>query len=360
VLIPAALILALACAILSGSAVIYGRALPDGPQVAYTTTVDPSRPSVMGALGLLRRANITLADVQRDLRVTLATYRRIVSPPVWSPDGMRLAYHVRGAFQGFVVHILRLDRPGSSLALPFDASFPSSLAFSPDGSRLALISDHQTPRAYVYVYDLTTRQVRQVSRRTALNRPLVWSADGAQIYFHHGDQGQESVWSVDVRTQAEAVLLPQVLESVALAWSPDRTRVIYIDDAPESLPAPNDELWLIDVASGSTANPVRLTQQPWPDLSPSWSPDGSQFVFTSERHGNFELYIAAPEPIARATRLTDHPARDLSPIWSPDGAWIAFYSDRDYPPGWYAMPAEGGPAQRFTARSQVTTITWRP
>ena len=47
----------------------------------------------------------------------------------------------------------------------------------------------------------------------------------------------------------------------------------------------------------------------------SWSPDGSQIVFTSERDGNRELYIVATSGDV-ITRLTQHPAEDTYPTWT--------------------------------------------
>ena len=42
-------------------------------------------------------------------------------------------------------------------------------------------------------------------------------------------------------------------------------------------------------ADGS--NPRQLTSHSGSDLRPSWSPDGSQIVFESDRDGNVEIYV---------------------------------------------------------------------
>jgi Tol biopolymer transport system component/DNA-binding winged helix-turn-helix (wHTH) protein len=60
---------------------------------------------------------------------------------------------------------------------------------------------------------------------------------------------------------------------------------------------------------------------------PSWSPDGRQLVFTSEKSGNADLWVQTlDEP--RARQLTVDAAHDTTPDWSPDGRWIAFRSER--------------------------------
>ena len=48
------------------------------------------------------------------------------------------------------------------------------------------------------------------------------------------------------------------------------------------------------------------------------------------------------------TRLTSHPAIDTEPSWSPDGSEIVFTSDRSGKPQIYRMRADGSDVQRVT------------
>jgi len=38
-------------------------------------------------------------------------------------------------------------------------------------------------------------------------------------------------------------------------------------------------------------NPTRLTNNDAEDEYPSWSPDGTKIAFTSDRDGNYEIYV---------------------------------------------------------------------
>jgi len=67
----------------------------------------------------------------------------------------------------------------------------------------------------------------------------------------------------------------------------------------------------------------RLTSDPWDDITPSLSPDGSQIAFTSRRNGYWDLYLLNLSTGA-STRLTDTMAYEASPSWSPDGEWLVF------------------------------------
>jgi len=111
------------------------------------------------------------------------------------------------------------------------------------------------------------------------------------------------------------------------------------------------------------------------DVAPNLSPDGEWIAFTSNRDGNWEIYIAPteggiPDAVRRITYnnhavdadpvwsvnnqlvfettingtfdlyllnmttgegrlLTEHSANDINPAWSPDGEHVLFTSDRD-------------------------------
>ena len=77
-------------------------------------------------------------------------------------------------------------------------------------------------------------------------------------------------------------------------------------------------------------------------------------------NGHADVYILdASGDIVR--RCTDHPAEDLSPSWSPDGSQIAFVSDRSGGPQIFVMNADCSGQRRITfAGSYNTTPDWSP
>jgi Tol biopolymer transport system component len=72
---------------------------------------------------------------------------------------------------------------------------------------------------------------------------------------------------------------------------------------------------------------VRLTDTPGYDAEASYSPDGSQIVFTSFRDGDGEIYIMNADG-TNPRRITHAKGYDGGPFFSPDGKRIIYRSDR--------------------------------
>jgi serine/threonine protein kinase len=89
--------------------------------------------------------------------------------------------------------------------------------------------------------------------------------------------------------------------------------------ARRTAPPPPDQVSLVKVA--------RLTHDMGFSDWPSWSPDGTVFAFSSNRSGNFEIYIRRVEG-GGEFNITNDPADDVQPAFSPDGTSIAFVSTR--------------------------------
>jgi TolB protein len=66
----------------------------------------------------------------------------------------------------------------------------------------------------------------------------------------------------------------------------------------------------------------RLTDSGSIDVSPCYSPDGSQIVFNSDRGGDQQLYVMGAG--GGGARRISYNGRSATPVWSPRGDLIAF------------------------------------
>ena len=71
----------------------------------------------------------------------------------------------------------------------------------------------------------------------------------------------------------------------------------------------------------------QLTSGPGVDVTPVWSPDGTQVMYASDRDGNEDVWIVRGDGTG-ARNLTNNPASDSHASWSPDGRQVVFCSTR--------------------------------
>ncbi|MHC4939795.1 MAG: S41 family peptidase [Planctomycetota bacterium] len=88
------------------------------------------------------------------------------------------------------------------------------------------------------------------------------------------------------------------------------------------------DLWLVPAAGGS-ATP--FTTHVGYERSPVWSRDSKRIAFTSDRHGNFDVFLKDLSG-GPARRLTHHSTFDVPSDFSPDGERVLFTSLRDGDP----------------------------
>jgi len=90
---------------------------------------------------------------------------------------------------------------------------------------------------------------------------------------------------------------------------------------------------LRNLTEGSAAN----------DAHPSWSPDGRQIVFESDRSGTLQLYVMNADG-SQPRALTDNALQNGEPKWSPDGKWIAYHCRQGFNTSICVISPEGQPA----------------
>lgn len=72
---------------------------------------------------------------------------------------------------------------------------------------------------------------------------------------------------------------------------------------------------------------TRLTFTSSNNQHPTFSPDGSRIAFQTDRDGNWEIYTMKTDG-SDLTRISNHTAPDIEPCWSYDGRKIAFNTNR--------------------------------
>jgi len=138
------------------------------------------------------------------------------------------------------------------------------------------------------------------------------------------------------------------------ALSADGKLTAYASDRASN--GTNLDLWVQALAENS--QPIRLTQDPADDLSPSFSPDGGQIAFFSTRDGG-GIYLIPT--FGGQERLLVRGGSQ--PSFSLDGRWVAYTVGHGYlaESKVFIMPSGGGASKRIAADIPWTSnAVWAP
>lgn len=73
---------------------------------------------------------------------------------------------------------------------------------------------------------------------------------------------------------------------------------------------------------------TNVSNSPSADVSPTWSPDGSQIAFASYRNSSFDIVVMNADG-SNQTNITNSQPFEYAPSWSPDGSKIAATAMRE-------------------------------
>jgi Tol biopolymer transport system component len=240
--------------------------------------------------------------------------------PAWSPDGTKIAFTGPGKLNednsGGLEDIYVMDADPTTDDATSLTNTPNSLEYqpswAPSGAQLTFVREVPgeiiSEQADIFVMDTdpASNDAINLTQTDASERHPDWSPDGAKIAFSGVRNGGEEILTMDPDGQNEEILSGDGFDGTdeAPEWSPDGTKVVFQKQSQVGGCCGPWEIWGVNRdGSGDTnltpndlSDEDRLVTQ---HTGPSWSPDGSEIIFTRTRPsvegGQSDIY-AMPAP----------------------------------------------------------------
>jgi len=177
-----------------------------------------------------------------------------------------------------------------------------------------------------------------------------WSPDGQYLIYSSEREGNWGIYSLDIRKYRETMLFSAKGLNLAGGVSPDGR--ITISSSKDGSPE-------IYVMNRDGSNLRKLTTSYGIDVSPVFSPEGSQIAFVSDRGGSPQIYIMDSDG-TRLRRLTFEGSYNTSPVWSPDGKWIAFVGRKNSNNQIFMIKSDGSDLRQITDKGNNENPTFSP
>jgi Tol biopolymer transport system component len=214
--------------------------------------------------------------------------------------------------------------------------------------------------------DVVTGDVTALTEENASVLWAAWSPDGSRLAYIQQEPGPryavvvaDADGSHPVRIVQEADTGAAGPDLIDVSWSPDGSMIAYSGRVVERGVARRT---ILIVNADGTGKPTAV-EGLW--VSASWSPHGKRLLVLGFPHGGhegqFDLYTIRPDG-SDPVQLTDDSAVEHEPSWSPDGARIVFASgEDDLSQDVYVMNGDGSDVQKLTDWAGLDLLPiWSP
>lgn len=251
---------------------------PDGEWVAYTvTTVDTKADK--------RQTRVWIAPADGGAPLAMTAAGSSASAPRWSPDGRYLSFLTARKSDAAAdsepdTQVWVLDRRGGEAReLTHVPQGVEDYAWSPDGARLAVVVKDTAPTTW-----------KAKSPAPWVITRLQFKQDG----LGYLDSRRTHLFVFDVATGAMRQVTSGDCDDGDAAWSPDGTRLAFVSNRTGDADANrNSDIWIVAADDSTKGGSMRrVTTNPGSDESPAWSPDGQTLAYVT---------VTAPELIWYAT-----------------------------------------------------------
>jgi len=242
--------------------------------------------------------------------------------PRWSPDGKHLSF-VAFSKESDSSQVFTLDlRGGERVQLTNVAGGVEGYEWSPDGKQLALVIRDQEPDT----------------------GPGPWVIDRLKFkedYVGYLNRLRAHLYVFDIDSAAVTQITSGDYEDCSPAWSPDGSRIAFVSNRTAEPDANyNSDIWLVKPDTPHDEQElVRVTTNPWSDGSPVWHPDGERIAYITTTTTRTDvpmdylqtkvalIRVGEDKPVLLTTESLDRKA--YNPHFAPDGSRIYFLLEDD-------------------------------
>jgi TolB protein len=198
----------------------------------------------------------------------------------------------------------------------------------------------------IAVMDMDGGNSHNVTKDRTIDISPAWSSDGRIAY---------TTFSKNENMEVALVGGKRLTMNGAVNLSPAWTAGGQLAIASDSNNSGDTDIYMLSAGGDFTK---KIAGGYGIDVNPSFSPDGSSFVFASERAGKLHLFRSDAGG-GSVERLTFVGSQNDNPAWSPKGDKIAFQSLSG---GWdiFVMNTDGSLIQRLTSTGNCESPTWAP
>ena len=280
------------------------------------------------------------------------------SSVAWLPDSRTLVYSMAGSLWK-----QKLDSPDAE-QLTAGPGYDYQPDCSRDG-RWVVYSSYANDAIELWALNLETRQSRQLTSGGAVNVEPRFSPDGKSIafvsttyqkHFHilvaqfaNGELTDIKRLTGETRSDLPRYYYSEFDHEISPAWSPDGSDLIFVSN--RGYVYGTGGFWRRKAEPGAEAREIHYEETAW-KARPDFSPDGKRIVYASYLGQQWHQLWLMPAAGGDSFPLSYGDFDNVDPHWSPDGMRIAFVSNRDGNTSLWTQEIPGGAQSQVIVRNR--------
>jgi len=314
---------------------------PDGARLAYSINRNDGAGRPYSQLSIM-----TLADGHT---VLFSREKEPSGGGEWSPDGQWVAYSGKlGDKSGLIV--AHPDGSGAKFLSALEGTnnpLPTTgrrFAWAPDSKRLAFV--HAVPGP----------ETAEASGDPVVITRYLYKPDYDEGLTHFNDNRRLHIFVADISSGQVRQLTDGTHYEHSIDWSPDGREIAFVSNRePNEDQFFNYDLFALNAANGAIR---RITATENAEYQPRWSPDGKTLVYLGTKRGLTDLETTMEDTHVWLIDADGRNRRELGAGvdnrqfdagWSPDGKWIYCIVERRGDNLLARIPASGGKAETIVA-----------
>ncbi|CAN0655134.1 Tol-Pal system protein TolB [Nitratireductor aquimarinus] len=224
--------------------------------------------------------------------------------------------------------------------------------FSPTRQEITYMS-YEGGQPQVYLLQLETGQRELVGNFPGMTFAPRFSPNGQQIVMSLlRDDGNSNIFAMDLRSRNTTRLTTANAIDTSPSYSPDGSQIVFTSDRGGRAQ--------IYVMSASGGDPKRISFGDGSYSTPVWSPRGDLIAFTKQTRGEFQIGVMRTD--GSGERILSSGFLQEGPTWSPNGRVVMFFRQPagSAGPQLYSIDLTGRNEQKIPTANYGSDPAWSP
>jgi TolB protein len=227
--------------------------------------------------------------------------------------GSQIAYSGKvGRFKELFV----MDMDGSNIKqLTDEKGLAVSAAWNPQGSAL-VYTNYLLRQPDLFVFDMSRRRITRITNDVAMNVGAKFTIQGDSMYYAKTAGRSSDIFEITAAgKQIRQITRGNGTIEVSPSFSPDGSQVAFVSNRTGG-----PQIYVMN-SDGSNSRRVSFVSSNY-CTSPDWSPRGDKLAFVCRADSGHQLFVSNVDG-SSALQLTSYGSNE-DPSFAPDGRYLAF------------------------------------